>query len=151
MYPRDDAPGSGRRGRFVSLQARITLSVGVAVAVILVAFGYSATWAIRESTSTVLQDRVQIAEVLAGQIATRLTGDRDTLEDLARTLSQDPDRRREEAVLQQVAESRRFSGLALGKPGGRLLWLPPALWPTPSIPALSPVLRAAPQAGRPDP
>jgi PAS domain S-box-containing protein len=83
----------------MSLQARITLGVGVAVAVILAAFGYSATWAIRESTSTVLQDRLQIAEVLAGQIAATLAGDPSALRDAARTFREESLRARGGASL----------------------------------------------------
>lgn len=71
----------------MSLQARITLGVGVAVAVILAALGYSAVWAIRESTSTVLQDRLQIAEILAGQIDATLSSNRAGVLDLIRTLA----------------------------------------------------------------
>src|SRR5579884_2950557 len=105
----------------MSLQARITLSVAGAVAAILAAFGYSATWAIRESTSTVLDERVQIAKVLAGQ----------------------------ERVLQQAAASRRLAAVALTTPAGVPLWARPSGWLAHGV--ASPVLRLAPSgaAARP--
>src|SRR5579884_3756979 len=133
----------------MSLQARITLSVAGAVAAILAAFGYSATWAIRESTSTVLDERVQIAKVLAGQVATALDGDRDALEDLAQTLSPYSALERQERVLQQAAASRRLAAVALTTPAGVPLWARPSGWLAHGV--ASPVLRLAPSgaAARP--
>lgn len=109
----------------MSLQARITLSVAAAVAVILAAFGYSATWAIRESTSTVLRDRLQIAEIVADQVAVALMADRAALEGVARELSGRP------RGLPPGPE--RFAGLAVVAADGRVLWSRPGMWPAPVL------------------
>ncbi len=123
---RGDTTGSGgrTRHRFLSLQARITLGVAVATTGMLAAFGYIATWAIEQSTSTVLRDRQQVAEILAARISESLSGYRQELEDLAWQLSRTP-RSQQTSVLREAGEARRFSGLALLTPAGAVAWSHP--------------------------
>src|SRR5689334_18200993 len=132
---------SARRppGRSFGLQTRITLSVAAATAVILAVFAVIAVRAVQESTSTVIQQRVQVATALAGRLAAMLGGYRHELEDLGWELSQEtaPDRRA--AVLENSAWSTRFAGLAIVRADGRVLWAQPAAW----FGAMSPDLAAA--------
>src|SRR5579884_2935152 len=133
----------------MSLQARITLSVAAAVAVILAAFGYSATWAIRESTSTVLRDRLQIAEIVADQVAAALTLDKAALREVAQGLSPAGGGGWER---RHSGGDAHFTGLAVVTVGGNFLWSSPAPWPGPSLQGLVPLfrsLRAVPGADLP--
>jgi PAS domain S-box-containing protein len=123
---RGNTTGSGgrTRHRFLSLQARITLGVAVATTGMLGAFSYIASWAIEQSTSTVLRDRQQVAEILAARIAESLSGYRQELEDLAWQLSRTP-RSQQTSALREAGEARRFSGLALLTPAGAVAWSHP--------------------------
>ncbi len=139
--------GGSTPGRSLGLQAWITLSVGIATVVILAAFGYIATWVVRESASTVIRNRLQVAEVVAGQVSELLTGYRHELEDLAWELSQEPDLRRQQAILEQSGVARRFAALAIVTPDGRVAWARPAQWLAYPALRLSSALAAVGQGG----
>ncbi len=129
-------------GRFLSLQARITLSVGVATAVTLAAFGYIASWVVQESTATMLRNRLQVAEAVADRVAESLTGYWHELQDLGYKLSLEPAPSQQAVILRESGEPRRFAGLAVINPDGQVFWSRPTGWIT-ATPGLSAMLLSA--------
>ena|GEM_PF-5271606 len=113
--------------------------MAAATAVILAVFAVIAVRAVQETTSTVVQQRVQVATALAGRLAATLGGYRHELEDLGWELSQETDPERRAAVLEDSAWSRRFAGLAIVRADGRVIWAQPAMW----FGSMSPDLAAA--------
>jgi signal transduction histidine kinase len=113
--------------------------VAAATAVILAVFSVIAVRALQESTSTVIQQRVLVATALAGRIAATLRGYRHELEDLAWELSEETAPARRAGILEDSAWSRRFAGLAIVQPDGRVMWAQPAAW----FAAMSPALAAS--------
>src|SRR5579859_4261061 len=143
---------SERPGRSFGLQTRITLSVAAATAVILAVFAVIAVRAVQESTSTVIQQRVQVATALAGRLAAMLGGYRHELEDLGWELSQETAPERRTAVLEDSEWSRRFAGLAIVRADGRVIWAQPAAWFGSMAPDLTaPVADAASSGAAPLP
>ena len=113
--------------------------MAAATAVILGVFAVIAVRAVQESTSTVTQQRVQVAAALAGRIAATLRGYKHELEDLGWELSQETAPERRTSVLEDSEWARRFSGLAIVRPDGRVIWAQPASW----FRSMSPNLTAA--------
>ncbi|HKX19208.1 MAG TPA: hypothetical protein VJT33_14445, partial [bacterium] len=106
----------------MGLPARITLSVAAATAVILAVFAVIAVRAVQEATSTVIQQRVRVAAALTVGISAILEGYRHELDDLGWELSQETAPERRAAVLENSEWARRFSGLAIVRPNGRVIW-----------------------------
>ncbi|HEV2358700.1 MAG TPA: histidine kinase [bacterium] len=102
--------------------------MAAATAIILTVFAFIAFRAVQESTSTVLQQRLQVGTALADRIAATLTGYRNELEDLGWELSQESAPERRAAVLEDSEWARRFSALAIIGPDGRVIWSQPASW-----------------------
>ena len=123
----------------MGLQARITLSVAAATAVILAVFAVIAIRAVQQATSTVLQQRVRVAAALTVGISVILDGYRHELADLGWELSQETAPERRAAVLEDSEWARRFSGLAIVRRDGRVSWAQPAAW----FASMSPDLAAA--------
>lgn len=111
--------------------------MAAATAVILAVYAVIAVRAVQESTSTVVQQRVQVARALAGRIEATLGGYRHELEDLGWELSQESEPARRAAVLENSEWSRRFPGLAIVGPDGRVVWAQPASWFREMPPALA--------------
>ena len=102
--------------------------MAAATAIILTVFAFIAFRAVQESTSTVLQQRLQVGTALAERIAATLTGYRHELEDLGWELSQESAPERRAAVLEDSEWTRRFSALGIIAPDGRVIWSQPASW-----------------------
>jgi signal transduction histidine kinase len=126
--------------------------VAAATAVILAVFAVIAVRAVQESTSTVIQQRVQLATALADRITATLGGYKHELEDLGWELSQETAPERRAAVLEDSEWSRRFAGLAIVRADGRVIWAQPAAWFGSMAPDLTaPVADAASSGAAPLP